>query len=248
MAKSKIHIGTSGWSYDHWKGPFYPEELPNSQMLGYYSQHLQTVEINNSFYHLPRKSTLKRWRDTVPENFVFTAKASRYITHMKKLKNPEKSLSSFLNHISTLEDKLGPILFQLPPHWHFNAERLENFLRYLSNEFSYAFEFRDKSWLNEHTCELLSRYDVAFCIYELDGFLSAKKITTNFVYVRLHGPGAPYQGSYDSRTLTDWAEAFSSWSAQGHAIYCYFDNDQSGYAAQNAEFLQSMLQGQSGQG
>ncbi len=245
LSKNRIHIGTSGWSYDHWKGPFYPENLPNDQMLDYYIQHFQTLEINNSFYQLPRKSTLEQWRDAAPESFVFTAKASRYITHMKKLKDSEESVSIFLDRISMLEDKLGPILFQLPPHWRFNAKRLGNFLRNLSNEFRYVFEFRDKSWLNEHTYDLLSRYDAAFCIYDLDGFLSQKKITTEFVYVRLHGPDGPYQGSYDNRTLAGWAGTFSTWSTQGHAIFCYFDNDQAGYAAQNAGRLQSMLQEQS---
>jgi uncharacterized protein YecE (DUF72 family) len=210
-------------------------------MLAYYSRHFSSVEINSSFYHLPQQHTLEHWHNTVPKDFLFTAKASRYITHMKKLKDPEESVSAFLDRISSLEDKLGPILFQLPPHWHFNAERLSALLQTLSREFRYAFEFRDKSWINEETYELLSRYNAAFCIYELDGYLSPKKITTDFVYVRLHGPDGPYQGSYDNRMLAGWAGAFSTWSGQGLSIYCYFDNDEAGYAAQNASRLQAML-------
>ncbi len=245
MDKNRIHIGTSGWSYDHWKGPFYPEDLPNNQMLDYYLRHFQTVEINSSFYHLPRKQTLEHWREAVPAGFLFAAKASRYITHMKKLKDPGKSVATFLERISVLEDKLGPILFQLPPRWHLNVQRLTTFLDALSSEFRYAFELRDQSWLNEQVYALLARHNAAFCIYELDGFLSPKKITTDFVYVRLHGPDGPYQGSYDDPALAGWAGAFSTWSAQGRGIFCYFDNDQAGYAAQNAARLRSMLQGRS---
>jgi uncharacterized protein YecE (DUF72 family) len=242
-----IYIGTSGWSYDHWKGPFYPDDLSNDHMLAYYSRHFSSVEINSSFYHLPQKHTLKHWRNTVPKDFLFTAKVSRYVTHMKKLKDPEESVSAFLERISTLEDKLGPILFQLPPRWHFNAERLSALLRTLSRDFRYTFEFRDKSWINEETYELLSRYNAAFCVYDLDGYLSPKKITTDFVYIRLHGPDGPYQGSYATRTLSSWASAFSTWSKQGLNIYCYFDNDEAGFAAKNANRLQAMLQKKAGE-
>ena len=243
-SRQGIHIGTSGWSYDHWKGPFYPEALSNDHMLAYYCRYFSTVEINSSFYHLPQKHTLVQWRNTVPKDFLFTAKASRYITHMKKLKDPAEGVSAFLQRISTLEDRLGPILFQLPPRWRFNVERLSALLGTLSREFRYAFEFRDASWINQQTYELLSRYNAAFCIYELDGFLSPKRITTDFVYIRLHGPDGPYQGSYDSRTLAGWAGAFSTWLRQGLTIYCYFDNDEAAYAAHNATQLQAMLQRQ----
>jgi len=240
--RAPVLVGTSGWSYEHWQGVFYPEELPADHWLAYYAQRFSSVEINNSFYHLPRKKTLRRWRDAVPDDFVFCAKASRYITHMKKLKDPAKSVSAFFGRISALGDKLGPVLFQLPPNWRFNAQRLSAFLEALSSEFRYAFEFRDHSWLNDETYALLARHDAAFCIYELDGFLSPREVTTDFVYVRLHGPDGPYQGSYDTRVLSGWAGAFSTWSAGGKAVYCYFDNDQAGYAANNALSLHAMLQ------
>jgi uncharacterized protein YecE (DUF72 family) len=242
-ARGRIRIGTSGWSYDHWKGPFYPENLPNADRLEYYAKHFQSVEINNSFYHLPERRTLREWHDTVPDDFLFTAKGSRYITHMKKLKDPQESVTAFLDRVSLLQDKLGPIVFQLPPRWHFNEQRLSDFLDALSGKFRYAFEFRDHSWLNDNTRVMLSQHDAAFCIYDLAGFLSPKEVTTDFVYVRLHGPGGPYQGSYDRGTLSGWAGAFSTWATQGHDIYCYFDNDQGGYAVQNALTLQTMLQG-----
>ena len=239
---AQIHIGTSGWSYEHWKGPFYPENLPGDRMLQYYAQHFRSVEINSSFYRLPAKKTLQHWYNITPDDFLFAVKASRYITHMKKLGEPRKTVPAFLDRISILDDKLGPILFQLPPHWHCNTARLDAFLASLSKEFRYVFEFRDQSWLNEQTCELLSRYHAAFCIYELDGFLSPKQITTDFTYIRLHGPGESYQGKYDVQALAGWAGAFSTWATGGHNVYCYFDNDQLGYAAQNAARLQAMLE------
>ncbi len=248
QTQQRVLVGTSGWSYDHWCGPFYPAELADELRLEHYAKHFQCVEINNTFYQLPDAQTLRQWHNAVPADFVFAAKASRYITHMKKLKDPQETVCSFLERIRLLEDKLGPILFQLPPRWHFNAPRLAAFLDALSSEFRYAFEFRDQSWLNAQTCELLSRYKAAFCIYELNGFLSPREVTTDFVYIRLHGPDGAYQGSYDTRTLSGWAGAISTWCAQGRSISCYFDNDQAGYAAQNALQLQTMLQKQTRQG
>ncbi|MGD2082529.1 MAG: DUF72 domain-containing protein, partial [Chromatiales bacterium] len=133
-ARSDIRIGTSGWSYRHWVGPFYPEDLPASRHLAWYAERFNSAEINNSFYHLPSEKTLREWRETVPEGFAFSAKASRYITHMKKLKDPAQGVGRFLDRIGLLEDRLGPILFQLPPKWGFNAERLETFLDALSRD------------------------------------------------------------------------------------------------------------------
>ncbi len=241
MPHGRIHIGTSGWAYDHWKGPFYPAELAGRHMLDHYTLHFKSVELNNSFYHLPQRKTLQQWRAAVPVGFVFSAKASRYITHMKKLKDPEASIKKFFERITALEETLGPILFQLPPHWRYNRERLERFLASLSREFRYTFEFRDQSWINDESCELLTHFDAAFCIYDLDGYLSPREITTDFVYVRLHGPGGPYRGSYDEQTLSGWAGTISAWARQGLRVYCYFDNDAAGYAPQNALRLQSML-------
>lgn len=242
MAHGAIFIGTSGWSYDHWQGVFYPPALSHSGWLQYYAKHFSSVEINNSFYQLPDKKTLLQWHDAVPADFIFTVKASRYITHMKKLSDPEHSVSVFLERMCVLKEKLGPVLFQLPPHWHFNPERLAAFLDKLSSDFRYVFEFRDHSWHNAQTYQLLAKYKAAFCIFDLDGFLSPREITADLVYVRLHGPNGPYRGSYCKNILSDWANAFANWSAQGHTIYCYFDNDQNGYAAQNARTLQAMLQ------
>lgn len=239
---SEIHIGTSGWNYDHWRGPFYPEELPTHQWLDYYSERFHTVEVNNTFYQLPKKSTFRQWREASPAGFIFAVKASRYITHMKKLKEPKESLCNFLENVRLLEDKLGPILFQLPPNWKFNEERLAAFLELLPDEFQYTFEFRDQRWINDRACQLLREKNIALCIYELAGYLSPGEVTADLVYLRLHGPGDKYQGKYNDETLGKWAETFRQWANQGKDVYCYFDNDQLGYAAMNALELREMVE------
>ena len=236
-----IHIGTSGWHYGHWRGPFYPDDLGPEGFLEFYAARFQTVEINNSFYHLPTESALSTWRDTVPPDFIFAVKGSRFITHMKKLLDPERSLAPFLARVILLNDKLGPILFQLPPRWRFNPDRLAAFLTALPGTCRYTLELRDVSWINDRTLDLLAQHNVAFCIYELDGYLSPQETTADFVYIRLHGPNGPYQGRYGTRTLAGWAGAISAWSRQGREVFCYFDNDESGFAPQNALELQELL-------
>jgi uncharacterized protein YecE (DUF72 family) len=243
MPSPLIHIGTSGWHYDHWQGPFYPEHLANSDFLRYYQQEFQTVEINNSFYQLPKEKTLMDWRESVSGDFLFAVKASRSITHLKKLKDTQEPVQRLLARIKLLEEKLGPVLFQLPPNFRFNATRLETFLQALPQDYRYTLEFRDPSWLNPETYRLLSEYQAAFCIYEFAGRCSPKEVTTDFVYIRLHGPGGAYQGSYDLTRLSEWARAISAWALQGKKVFCYFDNDQAGYAAQNALTLQNLLKG-----
>lgn len=236
-----IHIGTSGWSYDHWTGPFYPPDLTAGERLAFYARHFDTVEINSSFYRLPSPKTIRNWCDSVPDGFRFALKASRYITHVKKLKDPNTGLGTLFECASMLGDRAGPILFQLPPRWHFNDRRLADFVGALSADFHYAFEFRDHSWINPRTRTLLAENGIAFCIYDLDGFQSPKSVTADFAYVRLHGPAGPYQGSYDTDTLNGWAGVLSAWSGQGRDSYCYFDNDQAGHAAANALRLRQML-------
>jgi uncharacterized protein YecE (DUF72 family) len=238
-----IYIGTSGWHYDHWKGPFYPENLSNSKMLSHYARHFKTVEINNSFYQLPNRETFAEWRKTVPASFVFTVKGSRYITHMKKLKDPSQTVARLLEAVTALGTQLGPILFQLPPRWKVNPERLREFLKSLPAKFRYAFEFRDPSWFEDRIYKALNNMRAAFCIYDLAGRLSPKKVTADFIYIRLHGPGEAYQGQYDTNTLAGWAGAFSTWMNQGKEIFCFFDNDQAGYAAQDALRLKEMIEG-----
>lgn len=240
-----INIGTSGWHYSHWSGSFYSASLSSEEYLDYYCQQFKTVEINNTFYQFPEKDTLENWRQIVPSGFVFSVKASRYLTHMKKLTDPEEPLETFLERVSVLADRLGPILFQLPPHWRPNLERLEQFLALLPQEHQYAFEFRDERWLTQAMYDLLRRYQAALCIYHLEGYLSPREVTSDMVYIRLHGPGEAYQGSYNTQDLAGWAVAISTWHRQGKQIYCYFDNDAEAAAPANATQLSEMLVGKS---
>lgn len=177
----------------------------------------------------------------MPAGFVFTVKASRFITHRKKLKDPEKSLEIFLETVSSLNDKLGPVLFQLPPGWRFNAERFYDFLESLPSGFRFAFEFRNPTWNNPQAYDAMTEMGAALCIFDYEGTLSPKNITADFVYVRLHGPEAPYRGSYSAAVLSGWAGAISAWVDQGREVFLYFDNDEAGYAVQDALKLQSML-------
>ena len=238
----KIHIGTSGWHYKHWCGPYYGQKLPASKMLACYYQDFDTVEINNSFYKLPNESTFAKWREDTPRNFCFAVKASRFITHMKKLKDPENALENFIPRAEALQEKLGPILFQLPPHWPGNLGRLETFLQALPKKHRYTFEFREPSWHRDDVYDLLRRHNAAFCIYELDRFQSAAVITADWTYVRLHGPGGKYQGSYSTQQLRSWADRIRQWSSRLRAVYVYFDNDQAAYAVHNALELKRLVE------
>lgn len=213
--KGKIEIGTSGWNYKLWRGNFYPADLKIKDEFEYFRQHFKTVELNNPFYHLPPKQTFVNWRETAAPGFTFAVKASRYITHMKKLKDPAESLASFLENVVGLEEKLGVILFQLPPGWKLNLERLREFLEVLPHHHRYTFEFRNATWYADEVYELLKRYNCAFCIYELAGHNSPMEVSADFVYIRLHGPGDKYQGSYDEVALNYWADRCKEWSAQG---------------------------------
>jgi len=238
-----IRIGTSGWHYDHWVGEVYPEGLDESDMLAYYRDLFDTVEINSSFYGMPSEKTLAGWRDSVPNGFIFATKASRYITHMKKLRDPDGPVGRFMERADVLDFRLGPVLFQLPPRWRCNPRRLSDFLDVLPEGYRYAMEFRDDSWFCDDVYDLLSRCGVAFCIYHLAGRQSPKEVTADFVYIRLHGPGEAYQGSYSHRDLQGWAGAISEWVRLERDVYCYFDNDQRGYAAGDAMRLKNMLEG-----
>lgn len=240
--EGQILIGTSGWHYRHWVGPFYPPGTATNDFLPYYCQIFRTVEINYSFYRLPEIKTFEQWRDTVPEEFIFSVKASRYITHLKRLIDPSQSLRRFMERVTGLGNKLGPILFQLPPNMGLDTERLEGFLAALPSGCRYAFEFRNQSWFTDEVYVMLGQFNAAFCIFELAGLQSPLVATADFVYVRLHGPeDTKYSGSYDSSVLGEWAERALTWAGDGTDTYIYFDNDQLGYAAQNARELQRLV-------
>lgn len=239
---SKVHIGTSGWNYKHWKGPFYPQDLSSKQWFDYYAGQFHTVEINNSFYRLPAHKTFAQWRKNAPEAFFFSVKASRYITHIKKLKDPREPLARFMDHVRELGEKLGPVLFQLPPRWRCNPDRLSAFFEAVPEDCRCAMEFRDETWWDPRVYEILRAHNAAFCIYELAGQQTPPEVTADFVYIRLHGPEEAYQGRYDDETLAAWAASIRDWVSDGLSVYCYFDNDENGYAARNALRLQQMLE------
>jgi len=244
MAKS--WIGTSGWHYAHWVGPFYPPGTGADDYLPYYAARFETVEINTSFYRLPKPDVLAAWRALTPDGFLFAAKASRYITHMKKLKDPGASTQRFFAAMATLGPKLGPILFQLPPRWRANPDRLARFLEALPAEHRYAFEFRDRTWFDDRVYEILRRHRAACCAYEIGGCESPLIETAAFDYLRLHGPGEAYRGRYSDRALDAWADRLGARLAAGRDVYCYFDNDEAGFAAGDAARLRARLAGAAG--
>ncbi|MBD3179604.1 MAG: DUF72 domain-containing protein, partial [Candidatus Latescibacteria bacterium] len=180
--------------------------------------------------------------NTVPDSFLFAVKASRYITHMKKLKDPREPVRNFLQEAGKLGKKLGPVIFQLPPRWRINPGRLENFLDQLPENLQTAFEFRDNTWWDDTIYRILEEAGAAFCIYHLAGEQTPRRITGDFVYIRLHGPSGAYQGLYSKQDLSGWAGAASSWARSGKDVYFFFDNDQNGYAARNAMQLRAMTE------
>ena len=242
MKRGDVHIGCSGWHYKHWRGPFYPEKLPATRMLAFYTERFRTVELNNTFYRLPQPPALDNWRESTPRDFCFAVKGSRFLTHMKKLKDPAPGIERFFERADLLRKKLGPIVFQLPPFWEVDAERLENFLRELPRAHRYAFELRNPTWHTPEIYTILKRHRAAFCIFEIAGFHSGFEITADFTYVRLHGPEGPYQGSYSQDALEHWASRIREWRKQLRGIYIYFDNDQAGFAPQNALALARLVE------
>lgn len=240
--KGKAFIGTSGFHYNHWIGRFYPKELKKKDWLEYYLRYFKTLELNASFYHLPVANTFDNWRKAVPPDFVFAVKGSRYITHVKKLIDPAEPLNNLLQNAQWLHEKLGPFLWQLPPGWKFNEERLMGFLDALPAEYRHTMEFRNQTWYNDSVFKALEERNIAFCIYELEYHLSPILATADFVYIRLHGPLTKYSGSYSDDTLQEWADRMTDWMQEGKDVYIYFDNDQNGYAAMNAIRLRQMVE------
>jgi uncharacterized protein YecE (DUF72 family) len=218
---------------------FYPPTVRAAGMLPFYARHFDAVELNSTFYRLASPAAAARWRTDTPDDFLFAAKGSRFITHMKKLSDPAPALARYFDALSGLGSKLGPIVFQLPPNWPLNLARLEDFMAALPSGHRYAFEFRDPTWHVPPVYALLRRHDAAFCLYDLAGFTSPLEITTDFTYVRLHGPGGAYQGRYTAPQLAAWAERLRTWPLT--AAYVFFDNDQAAYATKNAASLHAMF-------
>lgn len=238
----QLHVGTSGWVYDHWEGPFYPDDLPQEEWFDYYAARFDTVEINNSFYQLPSEETFENWRDQAPDGFCYSVKANRYLTHMKNLKPSNGSLENFLSRTRLLESHLGPILWQLPPNWHANPERLESFAAHLPDELDHVFEFRDPDWFRDSVRKVLEEFDLGFVIYTMPGIKCPRWITADPIYLRFHGVQGQYTGRYGEDRLRPWVDDIHSWLDQGHRIFAYFNNDDQGFAVEDARTLISLLE------
>jgi uncharacterized protein YecE (DUF72 family) len=242
MTTGRCLIGTSGWSYKHWRGPFYPKGMAKgADQLRFYAERLGTVEVNGTFYRLIEADTFRRWRAETPKGFVFACKGSRYLTHMKRLKDAGQGVGRFFERVEALEDRLGPVVFQLPGRFRPDRDRLAAFLEALPRRHRYAFEFRDPAWFEPEVLKLLAERDVALCLYEFAGQQAPLEVTASFVYIRLHGPDGPYRGSYDDNALQGWAGRIGRWTKKGLDVYCYFDNDDRAFAPKNALRLKELL-------
>src|SRR4030042_3048291 len=291
---SKLFIGTSGWVYEDWWKRFYPIGTKPDQRLEYYSKRFDTVELNASFYHLPRKKTFENWSKKTLDSFSFSVKLSKYITHNLKLKNVKEPLALFLQEAKGLGNKLSVVLVQLPPNLHVNKERLEDFLNVSSKLSSpsaarqtrppvqlgtlravesprqksertkgaelaqtgdetdgmrafarfprFAFEFRHESWLDNEIYKLLRKYKAGFVIQDSAGrWPVAEVVTSDFVYLRFHGPGVLYSSNYTDKILKEWASKINNWLGKGLDVYAYFNNDVSAYAIKNALALKEFI-------
>lgn len=238
---SKIYIGTSGWTYEHWQRVFYPSDLPRTKRLDYYTHNFNTVELNASFYHLPKPETFYNWQKQTPKDFIFAVKASRYITHIKKLKNCKEPWKRFIDSAKELNGKLGPILFQLPPFLKINLENLGKFLKTLPKKYSYVLEPRHESWFCEDLYKILKKHRVALCVADSPYWPCKEIITSSFIYLRFHGGTDLYGSNYSKKELKDWAEKIKKWKNKKMDIYAYFNNDACGYAVVNAKQLKQIL-------
>ncbi len=236
-----IRIGCSGWQYKHWRGNFYPNDLPADRWLEHYASVFDTVEVNNSFYRLPEAATFQLWARRVPVGFLFAVKASRYLTHMKKLTDPAEPLDRLWSRARRLGRKLGPVLYQLPPHWRRNLDRLGSFLAAVPKRRPQAVEFREPSWYSPDVYEVLDRHHVALCLHDMAGSAAPRVIVGPFLYVRFHGAGARYGGRYPEAVLEDWAEWLRPRIASGVHLYAYFNNDVGGHAPRDALRLARLL-------
>jgi uncharacterized protein YecE (DUF72 family) len=236
-----IRIGCSGWNYRHWRGPFYPEKLAMKRWFDHYASVFDTVELNTSFYHLPKPETFEKWRDQAPPEFRYAVKAPRFITHMKKLKDCAGPVEEFLTRARKLGDRIGPILYQLPPRWTFNRQRLEEFLALLPADLKHVFEFREKSWVSEEVLALLDERGVAFCAHDMPGLPTPRWASGPIAYVRFHGTEGKYWGRYADELLLVWSDWMVDQARQGREVWAYFNNDIHAHAIDDALTLRAMV-------
>lgn len=238
-----VHIGTSGWSYDHWNGVLYPPGTPSKDRLAWYVQRYETVEVNYTFYRWPPPATFADWKRRTPDGFLMTVKASRGLTHAAKLNQPERWLARMEAGLNALGEKCGVLLVQLPPDFEYDFARLEYFLERLLPAQKTAIEFRHSSWNREETFVLLEQRGVAYCVMSGAGLPCLLRATAPFVYVRFHGPhpDSLYAGSYSDNDLRWWADRIREWTGQGRDVFAYFNNDGEGNAIRNADTLKAIL-------
>lgn len=245
-SETSIYIGTSGWSYDHWVGLFYPEDLKKNEWLPFYAKHFNTVELNMSFYRFPFKNMLKGWKNKMPGNFKMTFKANRQITHRKKFYDVANVTEKFYNMTSTMENNVGCILFQTPPSFRCDDANFNTMLQFmddLNQNYNNVIEFRHKSWWNEDVKKLLKAHNAAFCTVSGLEMPPDVMITADFGYFRFHGPEEPYASKYSEEQIDQWAESIKN-EMEKHQlkeVYCYFNNDFYGYALDNAKELLEKL-------
>lgn len=242
-----IYIGTSGYNYKHWLDDvFYPPGHPKNKLLEYYAQHFNTVELNSPFYGLPTPKTVKNWHRRTPENFKFVVKGSRYTTHLKRLKDPAKSTKLFFDNIKLLKEKLACVLWQLPPSMKFNHERILSFVKTLSKnptakKVLHSIEFRHPSWFTDETYKILTDHNVNLCIANSPNWPCSEKITSDFIYLRFHGDKNLYSSNYSNKELKKWAGKIKRWIKEEKFAFCFFNNDEKGFAVKNAKELERML-------
>ena len=236
---AKWRIGTSGWNYNHWKGMFYPRHVPKSKWLEFYANHFDTLEVNATFYRLPRPKTFEDWYERTPEKFLWAIKGSKYITHTKRLKDSKEPLERLYKAVEGLKEKVGPILFQLPPSLSFDQDLFREFCKNLNYSYRHVVEIRHLSWIHGHVFQILKENNMAFCISDTAGrYPHYEVITSDFLYIRLHGSKRLYASNYSEKELQKWAQKIKEW---GVDTYLYFDNDFQGYAVQNAKRLKEIL-------
>ncbi len=235
-------IGTSGWSYDGWRGPLYPVDLPKKDWLRFYAGRFNSTEINGSFYRTPTLEAVAAWREQTPRDFTFAWKASKFITHWKRLLNCENSVALLQTRLAALGRKAAVVLFQLPARFGKDAARLDAFLHILPRDYRYAFEFRDKNWYGDDALEVLHRHDVSLCLSDHADAPAPWLVTARHVYIRGHGPSGRYHGSYPGARLRRWAEAVVAWRAERRQVFVYFDNDQKAAAPKDARRLIRLIE------
>ncbi len=240
MASRRYLVGTSGWVYRHWQRVFYPADLRQPRWFGYYADRFCTVEINNTFYRLPSEKAWEAWRDAAPPGFVYAVKGSRFVTHVKRLKDTD-AVENFTERARSLAGALGPILWQLPPNMKRDDDRLVDFLSALPRDVRHVMEFRNDTWLQPEVFALLRMHNVGFCAYHMVDRETPLEATTDFAYMRFHGSGRMYGGTYSKEELRSWGRRLRDLPEDVREVFAYFNNDAFGFAVENARDLKEML-------